>query len=138
MRQYKCKHFAAYELVPKHIYNRFGEFAWTFLDKNALIALDSLRSKFGSMTVNDYHWGGNREWSGLRTPNSPYYSETSQHSFGRAFDCLFKDYTAEEVRQSILKNPELYYAKYINSIESDVSWLHFSTNNCDRIKVFKP
>ena len=90
------------------------------------------------MTVNNYYWGKNREWSGLRTSDSPYYSAFSQHTFGRAADCLFSGISAEEVRQDILANPQDNDFKLIGSLELGVSWLHFDVRNCDRIKTYYP
>lgn len=135
---YKCVHFAIHELVPRRIFEARGEKAWQLLDVNALITLDRLREKYGPITVNNYYWGGEREWSGLRTPNSPFYSLTSQHTYGRAFDCLFAETTADKVRTDLLINPNGLVAEFINTIEMGTSWLHFDTRNCLRIKTFKP
>ncbi|MGD2118091.1 MAG: hypothetical protein PVG66_07020 [Chromatiales bacterium] len=135
---YKCQHFAIHELVPPHVYQKRGEKAWELLDENLLITLDKLRDIYGPVTVNNYKWGGEREWSGLRTPDSPYYSAFSQHSFGRAADCLFDNITAEEVRQDILADPTNSAFKLIGSLELGVSWLHFDVRNCDRIKTYYP
>jgi len=133
---YKCKHFTIQELVPKHIYGARGDKAWELLDKDALKTLDHLRDSFGVMTVNNWHIGGDRNWSGLRTSDSPYYSPTSQHSFGRAFDCLFASRTAEQVRQVILRNRDEF--PLLTSMELGTSWLHFDTRNTKRIKTFYP
>ena len=133
---YRCKHFDIKELVPPHIFEQRGEKAWELLDERALRTLDSLRDKFGPITVNNWAFGGDRKWSGLRTPESPYYSETSQHSYGRAFDCIFHKKEAEEVRQYLLKNRDEFPA--ITSIELDVSWLHFDCRNCTPIKTYSP
>lgn len=130
---YKCKHFEIHELVPKHIYESRGERAWELLDERALFTLDLLRDRFGPITVNNYAFGGSRQWSGLRTAQSPYYSETSQHSFGRAFDCLFRDSKAEAVRRHILSDPGDYN---ITGIELNVAWLHFDCRNSFKIKTF--
>ncbi|RCU48754.1 hypothetical protein DU002_13240 [Corallincola holothuriorum] len=135
---YKCKHFQIHELVPKSVFKKRGEKAWQLLDDRLLITLDRLREKFGSMTVNNYYWQGDREWSGLRTSDSPYYSPFSQHSFGRAADCLFQDHDAESIRQQILAAPRQHEFELIGSIELDVSWLHFDVRNCDRIMTYKP
>ena len=79
---YKCEHFAIHELVPPHVFEQRGEKAWELLDDRLLVTLDRLRERYGSMTVNNYYWGSDREWSGLRTNDSPYYSPYSQHTFG--------------------------------------------------------
>lgn len=130
---FKCKYFEIHELVPKHIYESRGERAWELLDERALRTLDLLRDRFGPVTVNNYAFGGSREWSGLRTAQSPYYSETSQHSFGRAFDCLFRNVQAEAVRAYILRHRDDFY---ITGLELNVAWLHFDCRNADKIKVF--
>ena len=135
---YKCEYFAIHELVPRNVFHGRGEKAWELLDERLLITLDKLRVRYGRMTVNNYYWGKSREWSGLRTTDSPFYSAFSQHTFGRAADCLFESKTAEEVRQDILTNPESNDFKLIGSVELGVSWLHFDVRNCDHIKIFYP
>lgn len=136
MTMYKCAHFRIEELVPQHVFEDRGQQAWMLLDSAALIALDALREKFGPITVNNWVWGGDRQWSGLRTAQSPFGSQYSQHRFGRAFDCLFRDTTAEEARQYILANPCEF--PLITSMELGTSWLHFDTRNCDRIMTYTP
>lgn len=135
---YKCKHFVIQELVPPQVYKERGEKSWELIDDRSLITLDRLREKYGPITVNNWHTGGEREWSGLRTPDSPYYSKYSQHSFGRAIDCIFKFHPAEYIRQAILKSKDDPAFEYINSIELGVSWVHFDIRNCDRIFAFNP
>lgn len=135
---YKCNHFSIHELVPPHVFDQRGEKAWALLDERLLLTLDRLRERFGSMTVNNYYWGKNREWSGLRTKDSPYYSSFSQHTFGRAADCLFSNRSTEEVRELILSNPSDSDFELIGSVELGVSWLHFDVRNCDRIQTYYP
>jgi hypothetical protein len=135
---YTCTHFAIHELVPPEVFEKRGEKAWELLDERLLITLDKLRNRYGSMTVNNYYWEKDREWSGLRTSGSPYYSHFSQHTFGRAADCLFVEQTADEVREDILANPADPDFELIGSIELDVSWLHFDVRNCDRIMQYSP
>ena len=135
---YKCNHFSIHELVPPHVFDQRGEKAWALLDERLLLTLDRLRERFGSMTVNNYYWGKDREWSGLRTKDSPYYSSFSQHTFGRAADCLFSNRSTEEVRELILSNPSDSDFELIGSVELGVSWLHFDVRNCDRIQTYYP
>lgn len=136
MAVYIPKHFAAHELVPEHVYRARGEKSFELLDDRLLITLDQLRDCFGSITVNNWFWGGNRQWSGLRTEKSPYGSMFSQHRFGRAADCIFKDFRAEEVRQQVLKNPDRF--PHITFIELDIDWFHFDVRNCERITTWSP
>ena len=129
-------HFLIEELVPKKVHNERGGKAWELLDDRLLITLDQLRDEYGSITINDWLWGGINEWRGLRTPDSSWYRPYSQHTFGRAADCIFNDINVDKVRDDILKYPDRFPC--INSIELDVSWLHFDVRNCDRIKTYMP
>ncbi|SEA21673.1 hypothetical protein SAMN05660964_01139 [Thiothrix caldifontis] len=135
---YKCKYFKIHELVPPAVLKEKGEAAWELLDERLLETLDQLREHYGPITVNNYHWGGQRKWSGLRTKESPDYKLYSQHTFGRAADCLFKHTTAEEVRKDILAKCSDSDFKWINAIEMEVSWLHVDVRNCERIKKVLP
>ena len=135
---YKCHHFAIHELVPPNVFKLRGESAWELLDDRMLMTLDRLRERYGSMTVNNYHWRREREWSGLRTSDSPFFSRTSQHTFGRAADCLFSNLSAEQVRRDILDDSDHEDFELINSLELGVTWLHFDVRNCQRIKTYYP
>ena len=130
------EHFIIQELVPPDVYKDRGVKAWELLDPRLLITLDALREKYGSITINNWHRGHKRMWSGLRTEDSPYGSQYSQHRFGRAADCLLPKVSVSEVREHILANPNEF--PFINSVELDTSWLHFDVRNCDRIKTYTP
>ena len=134
----KSKYFRIEELVPKELYDVLGEkMCWKLFDDRLIEMLDKIKEKFpdGSMTVNNWVWGGDRNWSGLRLPGKPYYSPTSQHSLGKAIDAVFSAYTAEEVRHGIMANIEEF--PYIKGIEDDVSWLHVDVRDRQELLVFK-
>jgi len=136
---YKCKHFEIHELVPKQIYLKRKEKAWELMDVRILKTIDMLRNRYGRMKINDYYWNGVREWSGLRTVDSPYYSKTSQHTFGRAVDIIFLDSTTDLVRNDILDlyNKDKIF-RFINAMELGTNWLHIDVRNCKRLKTFYP
>lgn len=138
---YKTKHFRIEELVSPEVFADRGEKAFELLDVRLLITLDQLRERYGPMTINNWIWKPEsdprcRTESGLRTPGMKHFSPYSQHTFGRAADCLFAHKTADQVRSEILSNPDLF--PYIMSVELGVSWLHFDVRNCDRIKTYTP
>lgn len=132
------KHFKIQELVPEVIYKKRGDRAWELLNPQLLETIDTIKERFpdGSMSINTWLWNGNRHWSGLRTPDSPYYSNTSQHSYGNAIDAVFSKYTAEEVRQDIIDNPDIY--PHVKGIETDISWLHIDVRNRETVALFRP
>lgn len=132
----RCKKFIIQELVPPEIYQKRGEQAWKLINQYLIMTLDTLKEKFpeGSITINDWKWGGKRVWSGIRTSDSPYYSNSSQHSYGMAADCIFNKYNVNEVRQYIIDHPEEF--PYVKGIEKDVSWLHIDVRNADTVEIF--
>lgn len=135
--------FKIQEYVPKEVYDVHGEGAWTFIDIKLVASVDAIKERFpnGTMTINNWSWGGNRNWSGLRTPSAlEYYSKTSQHSLHpvdlvfRAIDAVFSGYDVEEIRQYIIDHPEEF--PYIKGIEMGVSWLHIDVRERDEVLLF--
>ena len=127
---YEPKHFFVKELVPPDIFNQRGEQSIQLIDERVLITLDKLGRDWMFSDEGRY------TQSGLRTPDSDVYSPTSQHTFGRAMDCKFKEYSGEEIRQHVIENKALF--PYITFIEDDVSWFHFDVRNCERITLWSP
>jgi len=135
---YKCNHFGIEELVDPTTFEILGEEAWKLFDPKALLAVDLLRETFGSCTINSWKWGGNFQWSGYRSMKCTIGATKSMHRVGQAFDCKFKNITAEEVRQAIKKD-EAYWKQYIGRIENNVSWLHIDTKDmANAIRWFNP
>lgn len=138
---YIPEYFKAHELVPPAIYDKFGDRSFMFIDDRLLKLCDALRDEFGPATINNYKYGGDRVASGLRSPDSPYYSPTSQHSFGRAVDIIFKDIGASGVRGIIKSNPNHWTRGVAKSItlEDEVSWVHIDIRNGPKgVNSFKP
>lgn len=133
---YTCKHFAAHELVPISIYQKRGEKSYQCIDDRLLKLIDMLRELFDcSITINDWKWGGNRQWSGLRTEDSPYYSNTSQHTFGRAVDMLVSKYDAFTARKMIKEwmDQGRFEAIGVFSVTleegAEITWVHIDVRN---------
>jgi len=137
---YYVKNFKIWELVPPDVYAARGEKAIELLDDRALMTLDQLREKFGVTAVNTYKSPamikefGLRQECGLRWSGTDTGAKFSQHKRGAAFDCLFRDHSAQSVREYVMAHPDEF--PYINAIESGVSWFHFDCRNCERITVF--
>jgi len=111
------------EYIPKNLYLKYEKAPHILigsLDIRLIKADQLLRNKFGSVTINNWWSGGDRNWSGLRTSDSPYFSPTSQHSFGRASDKLF-GVGADDVRNYIEQN---WQSLGITCIEINVDWIH--------------
>lgn len=134
----KSKYFKIQELVSKETYNARGERAWQLIDPYLIMTIDKLKEVFpkGTITINNWLWGGDRNESGLRVHGMKHYSPYSMHSFGKAIDAIFSHYKTEEVRQHIIDNPKEF--PYIKGIELGVSWLHIDTRNLDEVLAFYP
>ena len=132
----KSKYFKVFEFVPRQMFDKYGEQAWKYVDIRLIETMDLIRERFpnGTITINNYFWGGNRLWSGIRTSDSPYYSYGSQHSFANALDFVCSAYSADMVRSDIIMNQDIY--KHVKGIEMNVSWCHIDCRNEDRLIQF--
>ena len=129
------KYFYLDEYIPKTLYEIKSEDELLKLLDPRLLEMDfKLREIFGVCIINNWMVGGTRQWSGLRTPDSPYYKPHSQHSFGRASDKIFRDVSAEEVRAFIIKHQAMF--PYIRGIEMGVSWVHTDVRDSSYLVKF--
>ena len=143
---YIPKHFRIEELVYPGFYEAHkhrGNLIWLAFDVRVLVTADRLRERYGPITVNDWLWGGAFEESGLRAMSTKTGSELSQHKYGRALDCKFRDCTADEVRADMRVGgcfkPHTYVDttfEFITCIEEfkGMSWFHFDVRNHDARK----
>ncbi len=137
MSYIKSRHFKIEELVPREMFKKYGDKCWDFLDPQLIESIDTIKDRFsaGTATINNWLWNGNRNWSGIRTPDSSYYSPSSMHSWGRAVDIVFSKYSPDEVRQDIINNPDIY--PYIKGLELDITWVHLDTRSRESLLTFK-
>lgn len=87
------KNFDIRELVPKEIWDLYGEKSVWFIDPRTISFLQELRDILEelypgriSVNVNTWYNGGSRTKSGYRMPNEELGAKFSQHKFGRAVD----------------------------------------------------
>lgn len=129
------KYFALRELVCRHVFDKYGETAWQFLQYDYLYLLLILREDIlkKPMVVNNWGLGGSYSQRGLRCnicqipsdktkAGKPYMSA---HCMGCAVDCTVSGMTAEEARQLIKAN--LDKIPFNLRMEEGVSWLHVDT-----------
>ena len=130
----KPTYFSLDELVCEHVYNFYGDIAWQFFDPRLLITIDRLRERFNKpMYVNDWQIHGQFSQRGFRclqcqleldaVKNNKMYC--SPHSRGQAIDFDVQGLAAEEIRQYIIKNPNLL--PYPVRLEAGVNWVHLDT-----------
>lgn len=130
MPNYRPTSFVIQEFVPPDVYEALGERCWELIDPRATLTAQQLRDKFGVLTINNWHTGGSYHESGLRSPLTTTGAKFSQHKFGRAFDCKFKNVTPHEVAEYVLlRASEFPYLTTIENPEATPSWLHFDVRS---------
>jgi hypothetical protein len=123
-------YFKVQELVPEGVYKDRREASLQLIDNRIVEFIEGLREALGrSITVNNWLWGGEFQYRGLRTPESGAYSKYSQHTFGRALDFDVQGMTAQEVRNWIINNRDLDFVRPITFIEGSVNWCHVDVRN---------
>ncbi len=133
--------FQLQEFVHADIYNVMGDRCVNALNGMLANTCQDLRDEFGPITINDWMWGGKFVYSGLRPPNSDIGAEFSAHRFGFAADLKFKDITAIEVQEAILKERRKFpYIIRIENAKITKTWLHIETSEkrSTDIRVFNP
>lgn len=137
------KFFDIQELVCKHIYDKYGQMAWDFLDNDLLEVLVFIREGLGkAIFVNSWSIGGTASQRGLRCQHcemvkskaatKPYMSA---HCFGKAVDFDVKGMTAQDVRDWIIANASKL--PHPIRLEDGVSWVHIDVRNDDPNKMVK-
>lgn len=134
LRSYRPKWFKPWELVSKAAWSKRRESVMLGMDAKLLITIDTLRELLEEidpskavLICNDWNFGGNRQYSGLRLPTDKHYSEFSAHSRGQAVDLVSRHYSAERLRKIIIDNRERF--PYLTRMEKDVNWLHLDVFN---------
>jgi len=141
MGYYRCEHFTISELVDKATLLALGEGkCWKLFPEKFLICLDRLRSALGrSITINNWHTGGQYQWRGYRSSNCKIGAEKSMHRYGKGVDFDVKGMTSAQVRSYLKSNAEMY--PEITRCENDVSWVHVDCKDrsgWSGIKFFNP
>lgn len=122
------KYFDIDELVCNHTLAKWGENAWQFLDTDYLHCLLIIRRDILKKAMYCNNHAGGTYQRGLRCNMCPMVKGKkavylSSHLFGKAGDFTITDTTAEQARQQIKANAQLFPCNI--RIEGGVSWLHF-------------
>ena len=95
---YNCKHFKIQELVSKLVYNRFGEFCWSFFSDDFKRDIDTIREYHDTeITINNWLFGGGSlQQCGFRSNLDPMVAGQtmlycSAHCMGKAVDMRSND-----------------------------------------------
>lgn len=138
------KYFQVYELVGPKTYKKFGEDSWQFFDTDALHCLLIIRKGINDRcTINNWYWGGKIKQRGLRTNVQSIFRGfflrlklyLSGHVLGKAFDLVFENTSAEDVRKWIVDNQDLFPCKIRLEHKKNgvpITWTHMDTKQTEK------
>lgn len=148
------KNFVLQEFVDQKTFRIFGDASIWFVDPKIFelaqfykIFLSKHYGQEVTVIINDWLWGGSRQYSGFRPLGCTQGSDYSQHRFGRAFDAQFKidgSYVdCDEIRSIILANESAFMKKGLTTIEDgnfSPTWVHsdIRPTRLNQIKIVKP
>ena len=85
--------FVIQEFVPKEIYDIHFDNSIRLIDERIIILAQLFRTRYGAITINNWHNGGQYHESGLRLFSTPTGAKYSQHKYGRAVDLKFSEHS---------------------------------------------
>ena len=137
--------FRLEEFIDPDTFGRFGELSIWFIDPRLVTLAQFMRERLGKpCTINNWHGGGQYQYSGFDPPGG-YRKATSlsQHRFGRAMDLKVSGMTADEVRDDIIGNFDIYRKVGLTTIEDGdyaPTWCHIDIRETglDTLKIVKP
>lgn len=144
---YKCEYFDIRELVSPSVYEAKGDRCWRWFDPVALKGLDKLREKFGPLTINNWHSGGDRKYSGFHMKGEYNRSEFSGHRMWGSFDLIPVRLSPKKMRIDLLGDeptqnavrPVIIGFEEITELEYNINWFHVRfCSNIDGVLVYKP
>lgn len=109
------KYFGVKELVCPHVWERFGEASWVFIDRRLLAVMLWIREELGlPMVVNNWAKGGQYSQRGLRCNCCVLMKEKTalkkvyltMHGFGKAVDFGVVGMKSAEVQRWLEENKE--------------------------------
>lgn len=147
------KNFIIQEFVPKQTFEHFGESSVWLIDPKLINLMQQIRDYFGkSITINNWHSGGNFNYRGFRDDSfyyqwdnnlSAYKSKSkgkfSQHRMGRAVDFNIDGITPDEVRAEFMKNESQWLEMGLTTIEDGKfapTWVHLDIRFTGKNSIF--
>jgi hypothetical protein len=136
-------YFDLQELVCPHVFNKYGQRAWSFFDQRYLITLETIRDRLGKpMFANNWDSGGSFDERGCRCIQCNIVKDyilkgelyVSGHLIFKAGDFEVQGLLGEEVRLWIAAHQNWW--PYPLRLEKEVNWVHLDTMNDTDQKVY--
>ena len=135
--------FSVKELVDPETVKAMGEVRAANTVHQVLVdTLEDLKDALegAPITVNDYEWGGNFRYSGVRPYTYLEGAKFSSHRYGNTADCKFKDLTATWVQRYIMSHQDDFpNIVRMEDVTITKTWLHIECGKrSGPIVVFRP
>lgn len=140
-------YFDIQELVCRHVYNKWGDRSWMFLEQKFLETLLVVRRDIlkAPMYCNDWQNGGSLTQRGRRCNMCQLVRSATEkgnvyltaHASGLAGDFTVVGMSAEDARRKIINNKSML--PYNIRLEGGVSWLHvdcYDDLSGEKVKIF--
>ncbi|MEI6062053.1 MAG: hypothetical protein WCR72_15230 [Bacteroidota bacterium] len=118
--------FVIQEFIDPVTFGIRGERSIEMIDSRIVSLAQFFRNHFKvSVTINNWHLGGQYKESGTRSFLSKTGAALSQHKMGRAIDMKLEGLDPEHIRREIRLNFALFKAAGLTTIEKDTpTWVH--------------
>ena len=134
--------FSLQEFIDPDTYKRFGTSSVWFIDPKIVTLAQFIRERLGKpCTINNWSNGGKYQYSGFRPPKCSVGASMSQHRFGRAIDLKVRGMKADEVREDIIQNFDIYKKVGLTTIEDGAfapTWCHIDIRDTEGLLIVKP
>ena len=134
------KNFVIQEFVTPKMYKDLGDKAIILIDERIIQLAQYVRDRFKkSVTVNNWYYGGEYKYRGVRPYNCKVGAKYSQHKYGRAFDFTVEGISIKELHKDINKNQKEYFANHLRAVESihkADTWMHFDVRFSNLNDIF--
>jgi len=136
--------FRLEEFIDPDTFKKYGEQSIWFIDPRIVNLAQFIRERLGKpCTINNWYSGGQYQYSGFRPPACTIGASLSQHRFGRAIDLKVSGMSADEVRDDIINNYDVYRKVGLTTIEDGAyapTWCHIDIRDTklDTLKIVKP
>lgn len=137
------EHFSVRELVDPETVDAMGEErAGNTVDPRLIMALETLRAVLDCtpIIINDYEWGGNFKYSGVRPCTYTKGAKFSSHRYGNTADLKFPALDPIWVQHFILEHEhEFPHIVRMEDAAITKTWLHIECGDrSGPINVFQP
>ena len=138
-------YFDLEELVCKHVYNKYGQFAWSFFDPRLIETIDWIREAIDRpIYANNWDMKGKFSQRGLRCNQCSLLKKATldqvvymtAHVRGQALDFDIPGMLAEEVRKWLVDHR--YKLPHKIRLEKDTSWVHLDVacTNDEKVNLY--